>query len=200
MPKPDLRRARGQETRRALIDAAIASVARHGLSGTTLNTVAAQAGAARASVGFHFRSKDQLLAAALSHALSLYEASLGVAVAAAPTAREKLLATLRHDIIFPTEHPAMLALWFAAWGQAQALAIYRAETLPYDRTYRAEIRAQAFAACQDAALADQYSNIIPSFTFGVWLEYHIDPENYDIDAKLAAAARLLAMLGPGAGA
>lgn len=72
----DVRRARGEATRSALLEAAIESVALHGLSGTTLSTVAEQAGVSRASVGFHFKGKEQLLSAALDLALERYEMPL----------------------------------------------------------------------------------------------------------------------------
>jgi AcrR family transcriptional regulator len=52
-----------------LLEAAIGSVALHGLRGNTLSTVAEQAGVSRASVGFHFKGKEQLLSAALDLAL-----------------------------------------------------------------------------------------------------------------------------------
>jgi TetR/AcrR family transcriptional repressor of bet genes len=77
-----------------LLEAAIESVALHGLSGTTLSTVAEQAAVSRASVGFHFKGKEQLLSAALDLALERYEMTFRGALNRATTPRAKLEAIL----------------------------------------------------------------------------------------------------------
>src|SRR6202166_5090153 len=105
----DLRRARGEATRSALLEATIESVALHGLSGTTLSTVAEQAGVSRASVGFHFKGKEQLLSAALELGLERYEMSFRGALNRVTTPRAKLEALLPHDVTFPIVFPSITA-------------------------------------------------------------------------------------------
>jgi len=190
--REDMRRARGEATRRVLIEAAILSVGRHGLSGTTLSTVASLAGMSRASVGFHFAGKEQLLAAALEHCLGLYDASLRAAQgAAAPGDAARLAAIVRHDVGFPVRYPAVLALWFAVWGEAQALALYRAGTLPHDRRYRDAIFTLAVAIGGDTVVAARFAALLSAAIFGMWLEHHLDPEAYDVERNLAAALSLV---------
>jgi TetR/AcrR family transcriptional repressor of bet genes len=190
----DLRRARGEATRSALLEAAIESVALHGLSGTTLSTVAEQAGVSRASVGFHFKGKEQLLTAALDLALERYETTFRVAVNRASTPRAKLEAILAHDVKFPIGYPSLIALWFAVWGEAQSLALYRAGTLPHDRNYLKEIRDLAAGLTDDAALAKHFTWAFTFYLAGIWLDYHLDLERYDADGKIATGNRLIAML------
>jgi TetR/AcrR family transcriptional repressor of bet genes len=195
--REDMRRARGEATRRVLIEAAIDSVGRHGLSGTTLSTVAALAQMSRASVGFHFAGKEQLLAAALEHCLGLYDASLRAAQeAAAPDDAARLAAIVRHDVAFPVQHPAVLALWFAVWGEAQALALYRAGTLPHDRRYRDAIMALAASIAGDTAVAVRFAALLSAAIFGMWLEHHLDPDAYDVERNLAATLSLADGLTP----
>ena len=55
-------RRRGQ-----LIQATIESIARHGLSGTTMARVAQAAGLSTGIVNFYFQTKDALLLATLEH-------------------------------------------------------------------------------------------------------------------------------------
>src|SRR6202171_820879 len=129
----DLRRARGEATRSALLEAAIESVGLHGVCGTTLSTVAEQAGVSQASVGFHFKGKEQLLSAALD--LARYEMTFRGALNRATTSKGEA-AILTHDVTFPIGFPSIIALW----GEAQSLALYRAGTLPHDRNYTKEIR------------------------------------------------------------
>jgi TetR/AcrR family transcriptional repressor of bet genes len=190
--REDMRRARGEATRRALIEAAVDSVGRYGLSGTTLSTVAALAQMSRASVGFHFAGKEQLLAAALEHGLGLYDASLRAAQEAAPPgAAARLAAIVRHDVGFPVRLPAVLALWFAVWGEAQALALYRAGTLPHDRRYRDAILALTVSMAGDTCVADRFATLVSAAIFGMWLEHHLDPESYDVERNLAAVSSLI---------
>jgi TetR/AcrR family transcriptional repressor of bet genes len=190
--REDMRRARGEATRRVLIEAAIDSVGRHGLSGTTLSTVAALAQMSRASVGFHFAGKDQLLAAALEHCLELYDASLRAAQDAAPPGdAARLAAIVRHDVGFPVRYPAVLALWFAVWGEAQALALYRAVTLPHDRRYRDAILALAVSIAGGRNVAARIASLLSAAIFGMWLEHHLDPDAYDVERNLAAALSLV---------
>lgn len=192
----DLRRARGEATRSALIEAAIESVALHGLSGTTLSTVAEQAGTSRASVGFHFKGKEQLLSAALNLALKRYEMIFRGALDRAATPRAKLEAILTHDVTFPIGFPSIIALWFAVWGEAQSLALYRAGTLPHDRNHAKEIRNLAAALTDDALLVRQFTSAFTFYLSGIWLDYHLDLQRYDAEGKIAAGQRLIAMLLP----
>ena len=55
--------SKGCRTRRRLLDAAAAEVARHGVAGTSINAIAEAAGLKTGSVYFHFESKDQLVEA-----------------------------------------------------------------------------------------------------------------------------------------
>jgi TetR/AcrR family transcriptional repressor of bet genes len=194
MSAKDLRRVRGEATRSALLEAAIESVSLHGLSGTTLSTVAEQAGVSRASVGFHFKGKEQLLSASLDLALERYEGSFRGALNQAATPRAKLEAILTHDVTFPVRFPSILALWFAVWGEAQSLALYQAGTLPHDRDYTKEIRDLAAALTDDPVLVKHFTSVFTFYLAGIWLDYHLDLERYDADGKIAAGQRLIAML------
>jgi TetR/AcrR family transcriptional regulator, cholesterol catabolism regulator len=56
---------KGDRTRRRLLDAAAAEVARHGRAGASLTAIAAAAGLKPGSIYFHFGSRDQLIDAML---------------------------------------------------------------------------------------------------------------------------------------
>lgn len=86
--------SKGQRTRKRLLDATASEVARHGIAGTSINSIAAAAGLKTGSVYFHFESKDALVEAMLKEGL---RASLGyldralaaVAEPSSPAARLK---------------------------------------------------------------------------------------------------------------
>src|SRR5258705_6311682 len=61
--------SKGDRTRKRLLEAAAAEVARCGVAGTSINAIAAAAGLKTGSVYFHFESKDQLVEAMLEEGL-----------------------------------------------------------------------------------------------------------------------------------
>jgi AcrR family transcriptional regulator len=63
--KPDLRRARGDDTRLQILAAAREALAENGVAGTTTRAVADRAGVQLSLVHYHFGGKQQLLAAVL---------------------------------------------------------------------------------------------------------------------------------------
>ncbi len=121
-------RTASKEVRRTqLIEATISSIAKHGISGTTMTTVTDFAGLSLGIVNFHFKSKQNLLEETLLFLAqehhdqwqkSYREAGLSAAA--------KLLA-----IVDAHYHPRIcsrkkLAVWFAFYGEAGRRAAYRA--------------------------------------------------------------------------
>ncbi|CCB66659.1 TetR family transcriptional regulator C-terminal domain-containing protein [Hyphomicrobium sp. MC1] len=188
----DLRRERGESTRRILIDAAVVSVAQNGLAGTTLNSVAGIANVSRALVGFHFESKDQLLMAAIASSIDIYDASLRAAQERAdPEPIAQLWATVQHDVGFGAKHGDILSLWCAAWGEARGLDLYRVVGLPSDHKYKEEIADAIYTITGDRAEAMRRAAGINALIFGVWLECHLDPEGFKVQRALEAAKAII---------
>jgi AcrR family transcriptional regulator len=76
--------SKGGRTRKRLLDATAAEVARCGVSGTSINAIAAAAGLKTGSIYFHFESKDRLVEAMLEEGLLASLAFLDAALAAVP--------------------------------------------------------------------------------------------------------------------
>ena len=75
--KPRLKREEQvQERRQSLLDAAIKVIAKRGLTGITISTIAAEAKCSYGVVAFHFKSKEGIIVAALDHAVEEYETFL----------------------------------------------------------------------------------------------------------------------------
>ncbi|CCB66654.1 TetR family transcriptional regulator [Hyphomicrobium sp. MC1] len=189
----DLRRERGENTRRVLIDAAVVSVAKHGLAGTTLSTVAEIAGVSRALVGFHFESKDQLLLAAIDHSIDVYDASLRAAQTHAEAdPKSRLWATVAHDVTFCTKYGDILSLWCAVWGEARGRDLYQVSGLPSDRKYMEEIADTLFEVIGNRAEARKRAVGLNAFLFGLWLECHLDPKGFKLQRALDSAKTIFA--------
>lgn len=198
----DLRRAKGEATRRNLIESAILVMAERGLEGTTFATIAEQSGLSRGLVTFHFKTKEQLIAAALELAGQLYEQSWDRHIRSPDLDPATRLATVvAHDIAFVRRHPAILSLWYTTWGEARSQAIYRTNTREADRTYISEL-SKAFGALigdpnGTSREARARGHALNAIVFGLWLDSHIDPDNFDPGQALDAARAVLKGFIPG---
>jgi AcrR family transcriptional regulator len=67
MPRSSLQEERSAETRRRLLEAAIACLSERGYTGTTTTEIAGRAGVSRGAQVHHFRHKEELVIGALEH-------------------------------------------------------------------------------------------------------------------------------------
>jgi TetR/AcrR family transcriptional repressor of bet genes len=109
--------------RQQLIDAAMSSIAEHGLANTTVSRVAEAAGLSKGIVNFYFENKRALLMATLEYVESEFQrVRRDTKWSAAKTPEAQLDA-----IIEATFDPAVcnllyLDVWDAFWGEARARA------------------------------------------------------------------------------
>ncbi|KUL66774.1 TetR family transcriptional regulator [Streptomyces albidoflavus] len=75
-PVADGRRARGEETRRRLLDATVRVIERDGVAGVTHRAVAAEAGVPKSVASYHYPAVDDLLTAALRDSSDAYARDL----------------------------------------------------------------------------------------------------------------------------
>ena len=111
--------------RQELIDAAITSIAEHGLPRTTVARVAEAAGLSQGILSFYFDGKQALLLATLEYVESEFERVRRTAMARARTAPEWQLDAIIESTFDPTIcNPRYTAVWNAFWGEARARADY----------------------------------------------------------------------------
>jgi DNA-binding transcriptional regulator YbjK len=161
LSQPDGRRLRGEQTRRQLIDAALAVLERDGLSGFTHRAVAAEAGVAAASATYHFEGIDDLAVQAILTATDDFVRSLrgradGTTIAGYAAALADELAAHRGRVIAGYEL-YLLAARRPALRDA-ATAWVRAGTEPLlaevDQMRRELFLAAVDSLCLQALLAD----------------------------------------------
>ncbi len=124
-PRPS--RTESKEVRRQqLIDATIESIAKHGISGTTMTTVTQFAGLSIGLVNFHFKTKQSLFEETLRFVAEEHREQWKKSVRKASLSPEaKLLA-----IVDAHYHPKIcnrkkLAVWFGFYGEVAYRATYR---------------------------------------------------------------------------
>jgi AcrR family transcriptional regulator len=185
--------------REQILTAAFEVAAREGLDGTTILQVAAAANVSPGLVMFHFKSKRGLLLALLDWMLQTTTVlHIDEAIAAAPTARERLLALLRQEMQRLSREPLRIRLTFDFWSAGiRDLEVQERLRSEFAR-YRAAFRPLAAAVLDDRpahlppVTADGLAAVAVSFIKGCAVQSMIDPEHFDIAEFLAAAETMIA--------
>lgn len=210
-PEP-VRKSRAEakaERRQALIDATITSIARHGLSGTTIARVTKIAGTSIGLANFHFASKEVLFEAVLQH-LADEERGLWRARSGDPavTPMDRLIGLVDARFDARSCDPQKLAVWFAFWGDAGARAIYRRVVEPLDEErLQAEVAIIASLDGGGGARDPLRTALgLEALYDGLWLNHLLYPDDFRLpDCRAQALAHLAALFpdpvnGPQTGA
>src|SRR5215470_1691195 len=115
--KARFKRQLPQVRRRALIEATIECLKRHGHEGLSIRTISAQAGVSVGLINHHFPNKDELIAAAYRHFNAELVGGMQAAVARAPaTPQARMRAFLEASFSPPNLDADALAVWVVFWG------------------------------------------------------------------------------------
>jgi TetR/AcrR family transcriptional repressor of bet genes len=174
------RTAPKQERQQQLIQATIRSVAKNGMSDTTMATVSSEAGLSQGIINLHFQSKDRLLVETLRFLSEQYRETWEKAVfKAGDDPADRLAAMVAMDFKAPVCDRNKLAVWFAFWGESKSRPTYRKICAMRDMEYRAELQ----QACHDLVDQGGYQNLdaksvaasLSAMTSGLWLDLLTNP-------------------------
>ncbi|HUF86966.1 MAG TPA: transcriptional regulator BetI [Thermohalobaculum sp.] len=191
--------------RRQIIEATLRSIIRHGLPGTTLATVSAEAGLSQGVAVFYFKNKQALLAEVLRHQYEAYQVHWRAARAAAGPDPEtdplaQLVAMVRADFDPVVCNAEALTVWHAFWGEASARPLYAEISERFDAERAVAMRetcaALLEAARRPAGQADELAAGIDALTDGLWLRLHLSTAALDVAQALRITARFLAAAFP----
>lgn len=175
------RTASREVRRRQLIKATIDSIAKRGLSDTTLATVTRGAKLSHGTINFHFKSKDLLLIETLRFLTEEHHDHWRASLERAGSAPEEQLVALIETDFAPTIcNPKKLAVWFAYWGEAKARPAYMEIGGKYDQ----ERLAKFTSLCRKLKEKGNYTNIdasmvaksLEAFIDGLWLNMLLYPK------------------------
>ena len=125
-PRKKRRTASKEERQTQLIKATIRSIAKHGLSVTTMATVSAEAGLSQGIINLHFKSKDRLLEETLLFIVDEYRTAWRKALQNSDgSAAERLATMMSVDFNKRICQRNKLAVWFAFWGESRSRLTYR---------------------------------------------------------------------------
>lgn len=152
-----------------LIDATILAVHRKGFADVTMAEIAAEAGAATASISYYFGSKDRLLEATMRRLLSLLREGLVERLRGADGPMERLIAIVEanfDDRVFTVEQ---CSVWIQFW----AVAPYRDGLARLHRINRRRVRSHMRAelgALLPRDTSETARAALQNYMDGVWLE------------------------------
>jgi TetR/AcrR family transcriptional repressor of bet genes len=180
------RTASKEERQRQLIRATIRSVARNGLSDTTMATVSTEAGLSQGIINLHFQSKDRLLVETLKYVADEYREAWEKAVEMAGSSpADQLAALVAVDFRPPVCDRNKLAVWFAFWGESKSRPTYRKICALRDIAYRREL----VQICElligeggyEGLDADTVAAGLSAMTSGLWLDLLTNPRSMSRD-------------------
>ena len=114
-----------EERRRSLIRAAIKVIAKKGLTGVTMNSIATEAKCSFGVAAFHFQSKEGIIFAALDHAAEEYEAYLAELRETSSGPADRVRSMIQADFSKRASGRASVAMWVAFWAESVRVGSYR---------------------------------------------------------------------------
>ncbi len=198
-PTTDRRRIKGEVSRKVIIEAAIACIAKRGLRGSTVDTVAEQADVSRTLVLFHFKSKNQLHIQVLRHIGARFSAGWDAALAdRSGSTSDRILRLLSYDVGFVFDYPQYVSVWHAFWGEAKGSTLYREISSPRDRRYRNDVLLLLEGLVDEDGGYDVDLTAVnaglEAMLFGLWLAEHLNPcPNRQAEAMRALSVYLNAL-------
>lgn len=174
------RRTASKEVRQdQLIKATIRSIARHGLSETTIATVAREAGLSQGIINLHFKSKERLLEETLGHIVDEYRSAwYKVMNSSGQTAAEKLAALAAVDFDKQICQRNKLAVWFAFWGESRSRLTYRKICAESSREYKQLLTGLCEELIKQGNFKVQAQHVaigLLAMNSGLWLDMLISP-------------------------
>ena len=174
------RTASKQERRTQLIKATINTIARHGLSDTTIATVAKEAKLSQGIINLHFKSKELLLVETLRYVVDEYRVAWETALEhAGETNAEKLAALVEADFQPRVCDRNKLAVWFAFWGESKSRPTYRKLCAERDRHYEEMLEQLCAELILEGAYPGLNAKIVSSglaaMSEGLWLDMLLTP-------------------------
>jgi TetR/AcrR family transcriptional repressor of bet genes len=193
------RKDNADRRRLQLIEATLRSVVANGLAKTTLATVATEAGLSQGVAVFYFKTKDVLLAAALSHQYARYEEAWTAQLDQAGVhPADRMTALIHADFAPEVCNPEALAIWFAFWGEARFRPRYAETSHEFDDRRAREIARICSELMPGASEAEVHATAISidSLTDGFWQRMYLSPDSFSRVDAVATTFRLLRILFP----
>lgn len=200
---PAFRRSEPDARRLSLIEACARVLAREGIGGASVRTIATEAGVSAGLVGHYFPGVDGLVAAAYAHTGAKVDAALEAAVAAAGgDPRMQLEAFVTASFAAPIADPELLATWIAYWSLVRARPEIAALHDEQYGSFRSQLETLLAGAGVPAPELRLRAIELTALVDGLWLELCLSPQAFSAEEAAAIARAAVARIissGPAAG-
>ena len=180
--EPKFTRDLPESRRRQLIEATARSLARHGLDGTTVRVVAAEAGVSPGLVRHHFAGMHDLIAETYRWTGKEVEKALRAALTAAPDHPEaQLRAFVDASFSAPLLDPDLLGVWLTFWSLTRTDPEIHAIHGKVYADYRKRLQRYLSGIAEHEKLDLDVRLAALAFTAlldGLWLEHCLDPSTF----------------------
>ncbi|MFC3088035.1 TetR family transcriptional regulator C-terminal domain-containing protein [Tabrizicola soli] len=161
------------DRRRSLLAAAVKVISKKGLTGVTINSIAAEAKCSYGVVAFHFQSKEGVIFAALDHTAAEYEAFLSKLAASALGPADRIRSMIDTDFSSKAAGRSSISLWLSFWAEAVRVPSYRKRCASLRDQYNQAVAADIseLAALRDVTVdAPQLALSLNALISGLWIE------------------------------
>lgn len=194
------RTAPREQRQEQLIRATIRSIARHGLSDTTMATVAKEAGLSQGIINLHFKSKERLLEETLRYIVAEYRTAWHKALeTGGETAAGKLAALAAVDFERKICQRNKLAVWFAFWGESRSRLTYRRICTDSSREYKRDVHRLCTDIVREggyAVRAEHVATGLLAINEGLWLDLLLTPAEMNREQALVISLAYLGSVFP----
>jgi TetR/AcrR family transcriptional repressor of bet genes len=185
-----------------LIDATARSIAKNGLSGTTMATITREAELSLGIANLHFKSKEMLLSATLAHITDEYNSGQSGLLCSSDfsSLSDKLAALLDFNFSTKVTQKNKLAVWFAFWGEARFRPTYKRICSSSDakaeaatsKFFQQIIDEGQYKEADAKLLAIGYTALLD----GLWLDLLVTPRTVNREKARKVACHYLASAFP----
>ena len=179
------RTASKEERQTQLIKATIRSIAKHGLSVTTMATVAKEAGLSQGIINLHFKSKERLLEETLLYIVDEYRSAWQKALdTSGASAAAKLGTLIRVDFDKRICQRNKLAVWFAFWGESRSRLTYRKICADHGQEYKQVLTGLCEEIIKEGGYmirAQHVATGLMALSVGLWLDLLLSPTELSRD-------------------
>jgi TetR/AcrR family transcriptional repressor of bet genes len=185
-----------------LIDATARSIAKNGLSGTTMATITREAELSLGIANLHFKSKEMLLSATLAHITDEYNSGQSGLLCSSDfsSLSDKLTALLDFNFSTKVTQKNKLAVWFAFWGEARFRPTYKRICSSSDakaeaatsKFFQQIIDEGQYKEADAKLLAIGYTALLD----GLWLDLLVTPRTVNREKARKVACHYLASAFP----
>jgi AcrR family transcriptional regulator len=183
--------------RKQIVAAARALVAAKGLDALTFGALEKTLKYSRGVITYHFRDKDEIVAAVLESALREIDSSTQHQVDAGATPREKVRAVLSANLRGFLEKREAALILLSFWGRIGSDPLVRKLNAQLYATYRK--RTASVLAAFPGVEAKAMSALIVGIVIGLAAQACFEPGSIDTDAALEEAVRVVLSSSDGSG-